>query len=417
MFHNLINRFSKKETFTEGNVATATTDVATATTDVATATTDKATTDVANATTDVATTNNNTGEQNKLLILLNKFLNKDNLQLLLVFLVMLVVLYITFGIYFKAFGMESQNSVVSIMNLIILFIIAISGFNKYYNLDDDKKNNITETLYAMFKTNIGDIETTFRLIVTLVFLIGLKRILHLPTPDGNSSFVIDTSNFFVWVLLLFNIIVIFSIDVLKIPVFQVLEDTVNSILYGKIINDEEQKTDELNIPADAIKPEVITPQPAEEVFNVSNNLYSFEDAPHVCSAFGARLASYDEIEDAYNKGADWCSYGWSQNQMGLFPTQKDKWQTLQSNDAMKNSCGRPGVNGGYIPNNKMKLGVNCYGIKPQASEVDKARMATSNIVPKTRKDIIIDRKVAFWKENADKMLNLNPHKKGDWSVY
>ena len=438
MFKDLINMFSKKETFSEGVEGddAAATDAAATGTTTATTTTDAATTagtatgTTATGTTADTTTDATDAKPSKLIILLNKFLNKDNLKMLVSFLAIFVVLYIVLGMYFRAFGMDSRNSLISTMNLVILFVIALSGFNKYYHLDDDKKNNLTETLYTAFKTNIGDIETTFGLIVLLGFIFGIKRILHLPTPEGNSSFVLDVSDFLLWVVLLLNIIVIFCTDVLNIPVIRVVEDTVNNILYGKIINDEDiniinpgndaSGNDASGNDAsgnDASNSAPITPQPAEEVFNVSNNLYSFEDAPHVCSALGARLASYDEIEDAYNKGADWCSYGWSQNQMGFFPTQKDTWLKLQSNDAMKNSCGRPGVNGGYIPNNKMKLGVNCYGIKPQASELDKSRMENSNIVPKTKKDIITERKVAFWKENADKMLNLNPHKKGDWSVY
>ena len=129
------------------------------------------------------------------------------------------------------------------------------------------------------------------------------------------------------------------------------------------------------------------------------------------------MASYDEIEEAHKNGADWCTYGWSQNQMAFFPTQKETWQKLQSNNAMKNSCGRPGINGGYIPNPKMRLGVNCYGVKPQATEIDLNRMQETNNVPKTSKDVVTERKQAFWKEHADKMLNLNPHNKKDWSMY
>ena len=262
MFHNLLNMFSNKDPLfegVEGDTAatdtaatdtaatdTATTDTAatdTATTDTATtdtATTDTAATDTAATDTDTETTDNNTGDKsNKFTLLLNKFLNKDNLKMLVAFLSLFVVLYVVMGVYFRIFGMESQNSLVSSTNLIILFVITIAGFNKYYHMSDDKKNNITDTLYTTFKTNIKDIETTFGLIVLLGFIIGLKRILHLPTPEGNSSFVLDISNFLLWVVLLLNIIVIFCIDLLNIPVFRVLEDTVNSILYGKIINDED----------------------------------------------------------------------------------------------------------------------------------------------------------------------------------
>ena len=188
---------------------------------------------------------------------------------------------------------------------------------------------------------------------------------------------------------------------------------INKILHGTDNDDDEI----INSSSDKSGSGDKNPQPAEEVFNVSNNLYTYEEAPHVCAALGARLASHDEIKGAYEKGADWCSYGWSQNQMGFFPTQKETWEKLQSNTARKNSCGSPGVNGGYMPNYKMRLGVNCYGVKPQASEKDLERMATSNILPRSRKDIITERKIKFWKENADRMLNLNPHSKSDWSLY
>jgi hypothetical protein len=64
----------------------------------------------------------------------------------------------------------------------------------------------------------------------------------------------------------------------------------------------------------------------KQVFNIPGNYYNYEDAKAICDAYGARLASYNEMEEAYNKGAEWCSYGWSDNQMALFPTQKDTWR-------------------------------------------------------------------------------------------
>ena len=36
--------------------------------------------------------------------------------------------------------------------------------------------------------------------------------------------------------------------------------------------------------------------------------------------------------------------------MAFFPTQKDTWEKLQANEESKNTCGRPGVNGGYMGN-------------------------------------------------------------------
>ena len=46
-------------------------------------------------------------------------------------------------------------------------------------------------------------------------------------------------------------------------------------------------------------------------------------------AYGSRLANYKDMENAYKEGADWCSYGWSANQMAFFPTQFKKWQQMQ----------------------------------------------------------------------------------------
>jgi hypothetical protein len=105
---------------------------------------------------------------------------------------------------------------------------------------------------------------------------------------------------------------------------------------------------------------------SEEVYNVGNNVYNYDEAQAVCKAYGARLATYDEIENAYNDGGEWCNYGWSEGQMAYFPTQKDTWDTLQRDPKLKHACGRPGINGGFIDNPNVKFGANCFGVKPMA---------------------------------------------------
>lgn len=103
----------------------------------------------------------------------------------------------------------------------------------------------------------------------------------------------------------------------------------------------------------------------KEVFYVSGNNYTYDDAPAVCAAYGADLASYDQLMEAYSAGAEWCGYGWSKGGMALFPTQDSTWSLLQgeADTSKRTGCGRPGVNGGYF-DPKTKFGVNCYGIKP-----------------------------------------------------
>ena len=153
-----------------------------------------------------------------------------------------------------------------------------------------------------------------------------------------------------------------------------------------------------------------------EVFNISNNLYTYQDAQAVCKSFDARLATYDEVENSYKKGGEWCNYGWSDSQMILFPTQKATWNKLQKSSTDKNNCGRPGVNGGYLENSSQKFGINCYGKKPDAKEINNTHNNNNNNKAiKTKDDIILDAKVKFWRENADKMITVNSFNSNQWN--
>lgn len=104
----------------------------------------------------------------------------------------------------------------------------------------------------------------------------------------------------------------------------------------------------------------------KEVFNINKNLFTYEDAPLVCKAYGAELASYDQVLNSYKKGANWCNYGWSQDQMALYPIQDKFYDTLQKGpESHRDDCGKPGINGGYFKDKDLKFGVNCYGVKPK----------------------------------------------------
>ena len=161
------------------------------------------------------------------------------------------------------------------------------------------------------------------------------------------------------------------------------------------------------------------PVQKDEVFNISNNLYTYDDAQAICSAYGSKIATYEQIEESYKDGAEWCNYGWSDNQMAFFPTQKATWDKLQKTKDRKNDCGRPGINGGYMANPYIKFGVNCYGKKPAPTDADLARMAANKEinVPKSEADLLLDAKVQFWKDNASKMLVLNSFDRTKWSEY
>lgn len=152
-----------------------------------------------------------------------------------------------------------------------------------------------------------------------------------------------------------------------------------------------------------------------QVFNIPGNYYGYEDAKIMCDAYGARLANYDEVEDAYNKGGEWCNYGWSEGQNAFFPTQKSTFDNLQKIKGHEHDCGRPGVNGGYIANPNVKFGVNCYGKKPNITHEEEELMQINTPYPKTEEDIYVEKKVDYWKKHLDDIL-VSPFNYNSWST-
>jgi hypothetical protein len=134
---------------------------------------------------------------------------------------------------------------------------------------------------------------------------------------------------------------------------------------------------------------------------------------------GSELATYDQVEEAYNSGAEWTSYGWSEGQHAYFPTQKDTWNKLQKVKGHEHDLGRPGVNGGYFANPNIRFGVNCYGVKPPSTDQEKALMSAhkDRVYPASPEDKALEAKVAFWKANKDKMLMINGFNSDKWSRF
>ena len=151
----------------------------------------------------------------------------------------------------------------------------------------------------------------------------------------------------------------------------------------------------------------------KQVFNIPGNYYNYENAKALCSAYGAELATYQQIEDAYKNGAEWCNYGWSANQLALFPTQQKTYDNLQNIKGHENDCGRPGINGGYIANQNVKFGVNCYGNKPKIDSEEEELMKTASPYPETAEDIAFQKKVDFMKNNLDQIL-VSPFNYDTW---
>jgi hypothetical protein len=155
--------------------------------------------------------------------------------------------------------------------------------------------------------------------------------------------------------------------------------------------------------------------PRKEVFNVSRNIYKYSDAPAVCAALGAKLATYDQVKQAYDSGADWCNYGWTKGQMAIYPTQRATWEKLQKGSPeYRNACGKVGVNGGYFDNPDLAFGVNCYGVKPPKSATDE--MLESQVaLPASPAEIEFEKKVQKFRDQMS-TINVLPFHKGQWSA-
>lgn len=155
-----------------------------------------------------------------------------------------------------------------------------------------------------------------------------------------------------------------------------------------------------------------------EVFNISKNIYTYEDAKGVCSAYNAKLATYDQVEQAYKNGGEWCNYGWSDGQMVFYPTQLSTWKDLQNSEDTKLNCGRPGINGGYIEDPKLEFGVNCYGKKPSMSPEEQILMKANadNLKPTKKPDQELDAVTNKWRDKIDK-IQLNSFNQDKWSYY
>ena len=151
----------------------------------------------------------------------------------------------------------------------------------------------------------------------------------------------------------------------------------------------------------------------KEVFNIAVDKYTYTDAEPLCKAFGAELATYDQVKDAFNKGADWCNYGWVKGQSAVYPTQQATYDKLQAGpEKQRMACGVPGVNGGYFDNPELRFGVNCYGTKPSENETDTRFAMDAHYL--TADALAYDKKVQDYKAHKDE-IPVNPFKTGAWS--
>ena len=219
--------------------------------------------------------------------------------------------------------------------------------------------------------------------------------------SGSSAIYVILVSMFIILIVVNGLQYFFGVDIVA---------TLKNVLNGNTevdITVDSSRAEASNAPV----PEILL---KKQVFNIPGNDYVYPDAKALCSAYGARLATYKEVEDSYNDGGEWCNYGWSDGQMALFPTQQKTFDTLQKIEGHENDCGRPGVNGGYMANPALKFGVNCFGYKPRINSTEEELMANEPLYPKTLKDIAMENRVNYWKDKLTTIL-VSPFNSATWS--
>jgi len=286
---------------------------------------------------------------------------------------------------------------------------------------EESTNNSTNTVSAGLGTIANDTydyinsllsNPTVIIILVIVLIVYMILFMSLgsdaPSPQSDSisnpssnSLTIIVIAFFVLLVIINGLQYFFGVDIIA---------KLKNLLTGNPEVDITVDTTRVEA-AKAPVPEILL---RPQVFNIPGNDYIYSDAKALCTAYGARLATYKEVEDTYKDGGEWCNYGWSDGQMALFPTQQKTYDNLQKIEGHENDCGRPGVNGGYIANPKLKFGVNCFGYKPRMNSTEEQLMATEPIYPKTLKDIAMENRVNYWKDKLSEIL-VSPFNHNTWS--
>lgn len=351
------------------------------------------------------------------------FFGSETTTYVITFIIVFILAYFILGKFMKN-TVSGSNVFISrlidfsLLGVLSIFIFSYLSSNNYELKSEDIEESY-QSVMAYLDNNTSIITTTVIVLAfyMVTYLFGVPM-----TPEFKpiSVTILETVLIATMSIVLF---VFFFKNVLNISLTEVIQDIKDNI--SGVKKDEVEDTPEED-EIEAEDQEIITADlsnvvilDGNEVFNISNNVYTYDEAKAVCSIYGAELANYEQIEQSYNNGAEWCNYGWSEGQMAFFPTQKSTWTELQKNPKAKNNCGRPGINGGYMGNANLKFGVNCYGKKPSPSDDDVRRLESKKyqLYPETKYDKEMKEKMEKWKKNADKVLQLNSYNRSMWSRY
>ena len=270
-------------------------------------------------------------------------------------------------------------------------------------------------VYDTFNKRLAINNPMILIILTIVIIfyyfifqnLGTTVATPMPATPGMTLLEILMWAFFIFLILINGLQYFFSLDIKT-----TIKDIFAPVPEIKIaVKDERPKPPKLPTAKPPPVPEIMI---EKQVFNIPDNKYTYDDAKALCSAYDADLATYDQIEAAYKKGAEWCNYGWSDKQMIFYPTQKETYDKLQTIEGHEHDCGRTGINGGYIDNAYAKFGVNCYGYKPEITGKEQTMLGTSPVFPMSAAEKRFQKKVSKFRKKIPS-INVSPFNSNTWS--
>jgi chemotaxis protein histidine kinase CheA len=146
----------------------------------------------------------------------------------------------------------------------------------------------------------------------------------------------------------------------------------------------------------------------KEVYLVKSNIFRKSDANSVCKAlFNGEIASKSQIHEAGEQGANWCNYGWANDNNAYYPLNQDIENSTCS--------GKKGLNGGNLPNSdNFQLGINCYGVKPDLNKYS----SLEQIYNMDMFNELEREKLDKYKKKLNKgEIKLEPYNPNQWSKY
>jgi hypothetical protein len=404
---------------------------------------------------------------NDLNSLYNTVFNKYTVVLLIWFLALHFTCYWLLKYFFSENieNLDYQAKLSRFLDIAILVFLTMFLTASYYSTHQKDKEIILENIAYRTKEYITDKDSIYATVVFILFLYCIIYLFRIPMNSQTKPYFIMITEYTAWFLLLVIIFTKFFNDVFNFSMIDTIytffdwsgmpddssdSDTKNSKVESLAQTDatnsqtttaepsatresfanaassireyfENINTTQTSVPLSEIKKldDYAVKTNEAEVFNVTGG-FSYDDAQLVCAAYSSKLATYDQIEESYNKGGEWCNYGWSEGQHAYFPTQKDTWKKLQmsSDENLRQSCGRPGVNGGYLKDVNTKIGINCFGKRPEVKDKDllAKQQQLLQVFAKSKEEENLNDKVEYWKQKIDDgEMKINHYNYGSWS--